>query len=75
MNAEHIRNKLIGQTVENVLASNNGLQLVHSITYKGFVNEFFPVNTFKVVLVDFPEQFMVFATLDEALVAWDKINA
>ena len=72
--AKQIRQSIAGYETKNVLVSDGGYQLVHSITYKGWFDEALSVDSFIIQSVKTGIKFVSsHATLQEALEAWDKL--
>lgn len=66
---KQIRQRLAGQSLDNVLVSENGFKLIHKIDYRGWFDEAFHVENFWITRED---KFVgAYPTLNEALQAWD----
>ena len=72
MNAKQIRQQIAGQEHSNLICSEYPFRLEHLITYKGWFDDCFHVDTFKIYHMDNPQRYASFATLKEALAAWDN---
>jgi hypothetical protein len=46
--AKKIRQSLVGHEVKNILVSDGGYQLVHTVTYKGWADTVISVDTFTI---------------------------
>lgn len=69
---KQIRQQIAGLETENILVIEQGYRLIHNITYKGWLDEAFTVDTFKIVNTA-TQQWTGYATLQEALKDWDKV--
>lgn len=69
-----IRCYIAGRETNTTIAISNGWALTHTVIYKGWFEEAFAVNTFKIYHVTHGSFFYSFESLQMALNAWDEIT-
>lgn len=71
MNAETIKNVLIGQSDKMRLVSDNGKEIIHQVDYKGYFGTMNAVSSF--ILMKGGKFHSSYNDLESALKAWDTI--